>query len=644
MSNDQRLAFKLSMTPVKPWAKGPLELLQHAEEHRIGSRDFDRRVALIGFDNAIESSIITYLSLNPVQRGGRVFPKLDVERWLANFHSKIEFLEHFANLQQKVMPIGRPEIIYYHSLRNDLYHNGNGVVPAAEHIDGARQAALWTFATLFEYDAEALLVGNCSRDQQAMDTTMQLSASTAFLESFIKTKNELSELLAAMNKAVGEHIGLDRLLRLLQENIDVPASVVDATLEAEKTKELVVQGDEEQIDEAALRSLTSELSTVAEYLRKCLRSYQLEIVDAAVSSTLASAQSDGRAGIVSQVTGSGLSMTLLAYLARCRETRELAGLPCIILVDRVDLGRSLVERMRNFDFPGASELMTAVMPNSALDLERALEAPNTRTIVTTWQMLRKLGRNQEYAFSCIVICFNLVQQGIPNFDLKSLFPRGNFILFASTPIPQDERRFGLFGSLIGTYDFLAAVGDGYMLPVRIEHQSIITSNSELEVAGEDDGRAHGLHAETVQAIASALLEDFLGKLKFGIHQAVLVTKSRFSVMAFAHELTQLTGKHALRRGAEELVVIQFGGSADLHHLYNDQKSPIVWLSTVDLLAGVDLGPSVACYIACKVSQDAQHRLVSMVARPRGNATEAFIVDYAGNSWDNMLGASDEMLT
>lgn len=345
----------MSTTPVKPWARGPLELLQHAEEHRLGCRDFDRRVALIGFDNAIESSVITYLSLNPVQRGGRAFPKLEVERWLANFHSKVEFLEQFAASLQKVMPVGRPEIIYYHSLRNDLYHNGNGVVPATEHVDGARQAAIWTFSILFECDTEALLVHEGIRDQRTEDVA-QLSAATAFLESFIRTKNELSELLAARNKATSEGTGLDRLLKLLQEDVDVPTPIVDATLEAEKVKELVVQGDEGRVDEAALRTLTGELGAVSEYLEQHLRPYQHEIVELAVASTLASARSDGRAGVVSQVTGSGLSMTLLAYLARCRETSELTGLRCIVLVDRVDIGRGLVERMRHF--PGESELLT----------------------------------------------------------------------------------------------------------------------------------------------------------------------------------------------------------------------------------------------------------------------------------------------
>lgn len=623
----------MSRTPVKPWARGALELLQHAEEHRLGCRDFDRRVALIGFDNAIESSVITYLSLNPVQRGGHAFPKTEVERWLANFHTKVEFLEQFANLLQKAMPVGRPEIIYYHSLRNDLYHNGNGVVPATEHIDGARQAALWTFSILFECDAEALLEHKNNRDQRDADV-VQLSAATAFLESFIKTKNELSELLAAKNIAPNGG-GLDRLLQLLQEDVDVPTSIVDATLEAEKTKELLVQGEEGVLGEAALRTLTGELGTVSEYMKQSLRPYQHEIVESAVSSTLSSAQSDGRGGVISQITGSGLSMTLVAYLARCRETSELRGLPFIVVVDRLDLRESLVERMGHF--PGQFELTMAAIPNSTLDLKHILDAPGSQLVVTTLQMLRTLGRNEMYAFSCLIVCFNLGNECFSNFDLKSMFPRGNFILFESTSVRQNERKFEIFGGLIRTYDYPTAVEDGFMLPVRIERHVTAVNGCKLDFAGEGLSSQEGLRAEEIHGIASDLLNDFRTKMHSGICQAVLVTKSRASVTAFAHALMNLLAdQDAQSTGQNAMVIAQLAGRADIKGLYSDKESPIVWLSTVNLLTGIDLGPCVTCYVACKVSQSEQRRLVSLVARPRTNTGEAVIVDYAGNQWDKML--------
>lgn len=278
----------------------------------------------------------------------------------------------------------------------------------------------------------------------------------------------------------------------------------------------------------------------------------------------------------------------------------------------------------------------AVMPDSALDLERVLEAPRSQLIVITWQMLRTLGRKLRYAFSCLVVYFNLGKEGLPNFDLKLMFPRGHFILFESTSIRKDERRFQVFGSLIRTYDYPTAVVDGFMLPVRIERKSIAINGSELEAASENRDSPEGLRAEQIGGIASAFLDDFRVKTRSGIRQAVLVTQSRASMTAFAHELNRLADQRAHSAGHNALIVVQLASSADIHRLYSDRESLIVWLSTMDLLAGVDLGPSVACYVACKISQSAQHRLVSVAARPRINAGEAIILDYAGNQWDNML--------
>lgn len=39
---------------LKPWMRGPFELIRHADRHLKANGDTDRRIALIGFDNAIE--------------------------------------------------------------------------------------------------------------------------------------------------------------------------------------------------------------------------------------------------------------------------------------------------------------------------------------------------------------------------------------------------------------------------------------------------------------------------------------------------------------------------------------------------------------------------------------------------------------
>jgi hypothetical protein len=47
----------------RPWTDGPRELLQHAADHLNLGADFDRRMAMISIDNAVELLVKTYLGL-----------------------------------------------------------------------------------------------------------------------------------------------------------------------------------------------------------------------------------------------------------------------------------------------------------------------------------------------------------------------------------------------------------------------------------------------------------------------------------------------------------------------------------------------------------------------------------------------------
>ena len=58
------------MSKVKPWVHGHLELLRHAEEHLNAEADFDKRMALISYDNIIETVNRIFLTLHPMQMNG----------------------------------------------------------------------------------------------------------------------------------------------------------------------------------------------------------------------------------------------------------------------------------------------------------------------------------------------------------------------------------------------------------------------------------------------------------------------------------------------------------------------------------------------------------------------------------------------
>lgn len=138
------------MTLLPPWANGPFELLVHAEGHLRALEDFDRRIALISFDNAIEVAITTYLTMHPIQRGGRTYQNADIDKWLENYHSKLEFVEKELVARKLPWEVEKTHIIWAHEHRNEQYHGGTKGTPEKSVLNLVRKAALWIFSMLFE--------------------------------------------------------------------------------------------------------------------------------------------------------------------------------------------------------------------------------------------------------------------------------------------------------------------------------------------------------------------------------------------------------------------------------------------------------------------------------------------------------------
>ena len=126
--------------------------------HYLSGEDLGRRISMIGFDNAIELAITTYLNLHPIQRGGRTYKNDDVEKWNSNYHTKVEFF--FVDCESRgVAPSAKQdELVWFHEVRNEQYHVGGATVPNQRVLDGVRTAALEVFSVLFEEEDSLLLL------------------------------------------------------------------------------------------------------------------------------------------------------------------------------------------------------------------------------------------------------------------------------------------------------------------------------------------------------------------------------------------------------------------------------------------------------------------------------------------------------
>jgi hypothetical protein len=130
----------------RPWISGPKELLDHGLEHLKGETDFDRRMALICIDNSVELMIKTFLSL-PKRTSGVHIPRKRIEEASMSFPSLLDALEEFA--EKRLEGIDLSDVEWFHRLRNELYHAGNGLTVEKQEVEVYAQIALKLHPNLF---------------------------------------------------------------------------------------------------------------------------------------------------------------------------------------------------------------------------------------------------------------------------------------------------------------------------------------------------------------------------------------------------------------------------------------------------------------------------------------------------------------
>ncbi|WP_152670631.1 hypothetical protein [Rubrobacter aplysinae] len=105
---------------------------------------------MISYDNAIEVAISTYLTLHPIQRLNREYARADIQQWLSNYHTKIDFFMEEISSRDLSLVCEKAEFVWYHDVRNGQYHSGGATVPQGYELEGIREAALWVFSTLYD--------------------------------------------------------------------------------------------------------------------------------------------------------------------------------------------------------------------------------------------------------------------------------------------------------------------------------------------------------------------------------------------------------------------------------------------------------------------------------------------------------------
>lgn len=258
---------------IPPWAHGPFELIQHANSHYCAGTDTDRRIALIGFDNALEVAITAYLQLHPKQRGGATYERARVDAWLRNYHTKLEFLESFTAENDLPIAISTAEISWYHRLRNEIYHAGNGLVPEIRHVTGLRAAAVEVLRLLFGIEVETVLESLTTGAVLEIDrpASATLSGEASFLEAFSNLEHALGSTAEALGVAAdGRADGITRLWPQLTATVGAGVFRKHAgdVERARRVRDALVHKGTSDCPTDELRALTSTLREATRQLAK----------------------------------------------------------------------------------------------------------------------------------------------------------------------------------------------------------------------------------------------------------------------------------------------------------------------------------------------------------------------------------------
>jgi hypothetical protein len=164
-----------------PWASGPGEILQHGLSLLRKDSDVHRRLAMINIDNAVELMIKTYLGLpkrvTGIQIGRDRFREIS-----ESFPKLLDALEEHAPDKLNGLELGIIE--WYHRLRNELYHQGNGLTVERDKVEVYSEIARLLFKNLF-----------------GMDLPVKETDSTELLGAFMELFAEIETLTAALVKA-----------------------------------------------------------------------------------------------------------------------------------------------------------------------------------------------------------------------------------------------------------------------------------------------------------------------------------------------------------------------------------------------------------------------------------------------------------
>ncbi|MCK4558618.1 MAG: hypothetical protein KAV45_02470 [Calditrichia bacterium] len=177
-------------TNTHPWQSGPIELFKFALENLKNPNEINQRISFLLFDIGVETLFKTYLIL-PEEVTRTPLPYAERKKYAnGNFHDLLKGIKLAANT--KINETDLHHVKFYHNIRNNLYHQGNGITVRQDYVNGYATTATTLLKQLLEIDLTNLIAIETSMNQENSLTK----------ETLINIRKELVEGISRLRDLV----------------------------------------------------------------------------------------------------------------------------------------------------------------------------------------------------------------------------------------------------------------------------------------------------------------------------------------------------------------------------------------------------------------------------------------------------------
>lgn len=347
-----------------------------------------------------------------------------------------------------------------------------------------------------------------------------------------------------------------------------------------------------------------------------LQPHHLHLAEAALQATKTGGERI--IGTVVQALGTGMSLTLMAYLDLCQQ-HDLGVMPYLVVVDRMEVARQIVHLHQ--EWAAIASLPPLIEPESLDGLRHALAWETPCIIVTSAQKLRLL--EHAYHPRCMVICFDLHRSA---FEYAQRLSNARLILFGHDGMLWQRFSRQDPGPIIAKYTREDAIRHGDLL------RATVRSVDSPMFIGE---KGRGLPIEAIEHAAGAIGHD-LARAGLPFKAVLVIDDVRLLKELRVRLHSQPTGRKI--RIMHAIVPSGFGHET-IAAFNRNLDEDVLLIARTGTVRGLFLNGVDSCYVLAKVSPPIQLKLESFVNRPRPGRGPGDIVDFANNDWSALKDTS-----